>query len=773
MVAIKKNNNLLADAFPVFLETPIPGIFIDDNFSEDSEIRRRINENFENFINFLRKFTRGKNIGIDVLKTISIISDKDLNKVLSLDGYVMYATLERNLNVLLSDSLSSEDKWKEIISEKIKDLRRIKSFEELKEKYPFLYQKSYLRVVSETRSLLQQMEQIGLNMDKLQSMNRSERRKKSNINLRSIAQEKINYSKDINLFIRDYALFFENILNNINEINSFIDKNRIEITDLSEEEYQKLDLLIAATFAYIYKYNDFKDDKILLYLKDFFDRNNGKFNPNIKVRMRHIFTHDTSTVLNDTNPETLPIEEVSYDSLFSLYNELIKGKEYITQINTSYNYSKMSKEDILSIVNQLLNKTKDSYKIVSLEELRKKVSSIIKSSDNGNEEVRNRVKSLIDKIDFLINNEPLTIIEGKNRFTNYMGYVYRNGYVAFDYISDSVDKSYGKAIYIIKLEDLSEYSDLSLSELRKNHRDKVIRVPHSGDWKETVKKIITSFQDIKEVIIPEEISEIDKAITLEQLEQLRDTLKLINRDIEEKIEDKKKKIEQIKTIDEEIKKSDPADELYRSEQDTLLEDEDKLLANGGESMDFISLHELSKKVRKSNKRNPDVSLRTKLRTKDEDGFIHCDFCGCSSNSYNMYERNRSTRMFETHHIIPISKGGIDNLYNTACLCPGCHTRIHNYLRLRKILDSGQDVELPDGVLGEFITFSEYGNFLRTVRNRIACDTPEYLPNFDELFISEQKENTEMNAQQQLQDNYKFLMDWNTFDSNLKNTGIKK
>lgn len=770
---MKRNNSLFADAFPVFLETPIPGIFIDDNFSKNSEIRKRINENFENFTKFLRKFARGKDIGIDVLKTISIISDKDLNKVLSLDGYVMYATLERNLNILLSGSLSSEDEWKKIISEKIKDLRKIESFEELKEKFPFLYQKSYLRVVSEARSLLQQMEQVGLSMDKLQSMNRSERRKKSKVNLRSIAQEKINYSKDINSFIRDYALFFENILNNINEINSFINKNRIEISNLSEEEYQKLDLLIAATFAYIYKYNDFKDDKILLYLKNFFDRNNGKFNPNIKVRMRQIFTHDTSTVLNDTNPETLPIDEVSYNGLLSLYNELIKGKEYITQINTSYDYSTMSREEVLSIVNQLLVKSQDDYKKISLEELKERISSITKLSDNNDINVRNKVKSLTDKISFLIDNKPLAIIEGKNKFTNYMGYVYKNGYVVFDYISDSAEKSYGHAIYIIKLDDLSRFSDLSLSELRKNHGDKVIRIVHSNNWKEKLEKVLSSFQDAEQVLIPEEILEIDMASTLEQLDQLRNTLAVVNSEIETKIEEKKKKIKQIKTIDDEIKQSDTAAELYRSEQEDLLEDEDRLLENGGASMDFVSLHELSKKIRKTYKRNPEVSLRTKLRTRDKNGFMHCDFCGCSSNSDNMYESNKSTRMFETHHIIPISEGGIDNLYNTACLCPGCHTRIHNYLRLRKILDAGQNVELPEGVLGEFITFSEWGNFIQNVRNRIAKDTPEYLSNFDELFMPGHKEYSESDAQQKSEENIKFLVDWNTFDLNNSRSGIKK
>lgn len=768
---MKRNTSLLADAFPVFLETPIPGMFIDENFSENSEIRRRINDNFESFTKFLRKFTRGKDIGIDVLKTISIISDKDLNKVLSLDGYVMYTTLERNLNVLLSGY--SQEKWKEVIYERINELKKIKSFEELKEKFPFLYQHSYLKVVSEARSLLQQMEQVGLSMDKLQSMNRNERRKKSKINLRSIVQEKINYSRDINSFIRDYALFFENILNNINEINSFINKNRIDLSNLSETEYQTLDLLIAATFAYIYKYNDIKDDKILLYLKDFFDRNKEKFNHNIKVQMRQIFTHDKSTILNDTNPETLPIEEVSYDSLLSLYNELIKGREYITQINTSYDYSTMSREEILSVVNQLLIRSQDDYKKISLEELKEKISSITKSSDNNDVNVRNKVKSLTDKISFLIDNKPIAIIEGKSKFTNYMGYVYKNGYVAFDYISDSVEKSYGHAIYIIKLDDLSRYCDLSLSELRKNHNDKVIRIVHSNNWKEKLEKVLTSFQDAEQLLIPEEIFEIDMASTLEELDQLRNKLAVVNTEIETKIEEKKKKIKQIKAIDDEIKQSDTAVELYRSEQESLLEDEDKLLANGGFSMDFITLHELSKKIRKTYKRNPEVSLRTKLRTKDKNGFMHCDFCGCSSNSDNMYGSNKSTRMFEAHHIIPISEGGIDNLYNTACLCPGCHTRIHNYLRLRKILDAGSDVELPEGVLGEFITFAEWGNFIQNVRNRIAKDTPEYLPNFDELFMPGYKEYSEMDAQQQLQENIKFLVEWNTFASNTNKNGIIK
>ena len=67
----------------------------------------------------------------------------------------------------------------------------------------------------------------------------------------------------------------------------------------------------------------------------------------------------------------------------------------------------------------------------------------------------------------------------------------------------------------------------------------------------------------------------------------------------------------------------------------------------------------------------------------------------------------------------------------------------------------------------------YGNFIQNVRNRITKDTPEYLPNFDELFMPGYKEYSESDIQQKSQENFKFLVDWNTFDSKNDKSGIKK
>ena len=49
--------------------------------------------------------------------------------------------------------------------------------------------------------------------------------------------------------------------------------------------------------------------------------------------------------------------------------------------------------------------------------------------------------------------------------------------------------------------------------------------------------------------------------------------------------------------------------------------------------------------------------------------MHCDMC----DEFTSFD----TRNFETHHIIPLSAGGIDNVYNTVCLCGNCHNRLNS------------------------------------------------------------------------------------------------
>lgn len=59
---------------------------------------------------------------------------------------------------------------------------------------------------------------------------------------------------------------------------------------------------------------------------------------------------------------------------------------------------------------------------------------------------------------------------------------------------------------------------------------------------------------------------------------------------------------------------------------------------------------------------------------------------------------------ETHHIIPLSKGGADTIYNVAAICPNHHREAHygqnaDVIRdklLKRISDSVAE-EIPDNI----------------------------------------------------------------------------
>ena len=45
-----------------------------------------------------------------------------------------------------------------------------------------------------------------------------------------------------------------------------------------------------------------------------------------------------------------------------------------------------------------------------------------------------------------------------------------------------------------------------------------------------------------------------------------------------------------------------------------------------------------------------------------------------------------TPYLEVHHIIPLSHGGFDTVENTEALCPNCHSKVHDELRIERQLE---------------------------------------------------------------------------------------
>ena len=101
--------------------------------------------------------------------------------------------------------------------------------------------------------------------------------------------------------------------------------------------------------------------------------------------------------------------------------------------------------------------------------------------------------------------------------------------------------------------------------------------------------------------------------------------------------------------------------------------------------------------------NPLIALKAKLTTRDDDNLYYCDICG---NGFNDHED------LKTYHIIPLEEGGVDDIYNIACMCNECSSSIKN------------------------MTYDEYSeDLIRGLYRRAEKKFPEYLVKMNSYFNS--------------------------------------
>jgi hypothetical protein len=74
-------------------------------------------------------------------------------------------------------------------------------------------------------------------------------------------------------------------------------------------------------------------------------------------------------------------------------------------------------------------------------------------------------------------------------------------------------------------------------------------------------------------------------------------------------------------------------------------------------------------------RNPYVSGYAKRRSKGI-----CELCNNPAPFFTM----NNIPFLETHHIIPLSEGGYDEISNTVALCPNCHRKMHSLKKVDEI-----------------------------------------------------------------------------------------
>ena len=499
--------------------------------------------------------------------------------------------------------------------------------------------------------------------------------------------------------------------------------------------YDKLCLAICYSFLEQIHGEDNKISYVAHYCTNYFKsleeykKKNPHYNPKITIY----------------DEETNQYKKVSAEELYEKYQSILQeypnvryvdfGEENIDLdelmefVSNKSDGQELSKKEFTNLVRMFA--FKQDFEDVSHEEIMQDIQDLNKKEEEAVDETeKNKIKQQIEKMEFLIENKPIRIIKGTGTFSNYHGYVYSNGYVVFDTLDKNFKKSYGNALYVIPYEKMATFSDIRKRELRSNYKGTITVVEHKGNWKEKLENILASNPrfEIEEEI--EDSIDLSQIFSISQLEELKKVhADLTQKDLS-KIERKKRHIEEMIGIDKELGET-PNGELSSEEY------YDEIDAAAESSEDF---EELYKRWQKRHpglkvKRNPVVAGKTKKRAKDKDGYFCCELCGA---------RDYKAGSFDSHHVIPLNKGGIDNLYNTICVCPNCHRDIH----------SGR------------VTLAQQYELFRKIREHLIKDNPEYLPMFEKMIstVAETKEEYQEDPEAIDQ---KFAIMWNGENPKLK------
>lgn len=425
------------------------------------------------------------------------------------------------------------------------------------------------------------------------------------------------------------------------------------------------------------------------------------------VNLSNIFLWQCEDLCNVNTLQRVEYKKLNLQMPLELINLYLKQEDIKKTVDVLLSYSNQDfKNDDLSNVYNKLNELiqgalneaiKIGLKDVNLNDLKQEaLKELGDTLDNDKKQLK--LKSYIDRIDmFLHYLKPYKVQTGSGKFKNFHVFYYENGMVVLDKLNGEYGSLYIMPI-MIYLSILKNENIKNLYEVRNILG--VRSVSHrKNNWQIEVKNLIDSHKiTMEEIEFLEKASEVSLPVNDEQLQSLKKQYKdndFLQTEIKRKEIERKKRFEE---IDEEIKESKASE----CSKDLLDDEEEQIIEEVDEPNDFLVINDSS--IQSKVTRNPKVSLFTKLRTKDDQGMMHCDLCG----EFVSFD----TRNFEAHHIIPLANNGVDNVYNTVCLCGNCHNRIHS--------------KVPP-------TMFEIGWVLQRVRERIIKTTPFYLQNFDRLF----------------------------------------
>lgn len=607
----------------------------------------------------IKSYNGNKKIVTEKLCIINLLYNYFNNSTYKYNGKIYF-----NQNAIEAE-LFYENEIKELkrfISKKIDELKKVKSLEDIKNISNTLYQS---------------------NLDAINNIE-----PKNDILLQIVVERDIEKLKRLKLWLKD---FIDDIANVPNDNSLYKNIN-----------YDKFKLYLVFQLMSLFEYLGDTNSVILAYnMVEIFN----------SIKDKTILFNDIEVVEldNDSNTSWKGYKNVNYDSLKRLIDNFLQNSSVKHIISGLKQFEKQNQVRVLNdsyydkitdlIAKAVLESNKSGFKDIDLNNLNSAIKEELSTAPTLKKQ--NQLKSYIERIEFYLNEtKPYKVQEGRGLFKNSHILYFTNGIVAVDRLNGEYGYLYIMPINTY-LEILKKHEIKNLFEIRTIITVKPISHKKTN-WKtEAYNEIKNHIITNDEFEILESIAGIMLPISTSGLEEAK-RLYSHNQFILKKLTEKENEINaKLNEIDQELKDIDFSNYSEEMESNNVLDAENEISENIF-NYDFVSIFDYDNKIK--TKRNPKVSLSTKLRTIQNSGPIKCEMCG----EFESFD----TKSFESHHIIPLSQGGIDNIYNTVCLCGNCHRRIHS--------------NIP-------FTFNLKWKMLLNVRNNLKNTTPYYVKKFDRLF----------------------------------------
>ena len=216
--------------------------------------------------------------------------------------------------------------------------------------------------------------------------------------------------------------------------------------------------------------NSYKNSKITLCNKDLLEE--YSLSDFITMFEQYYKENMSSKLMFDPHNNTSNMRYSDFDELFT---KSAKEKQARSEIKAA-----VTDWEIIKNGNVDKNREATKRKIVDYNKKRNKNAAASKSN----------IDILVDKWEYFDSTNYITTIEGVNRMSGYVGYIYPNGTVSFEQFWSEKDNSVpaiGKAIYVMDITNFLKLSQLSKPEIMeyiKTTKDNSVRrIYHAGDWK--------------------------------------------------------------------------------------------------------------------------------------------------------------------------------------------------------------------------------------------------------------------------------------------------